>query len=320
VTEESLLRQKCGLFLLFLSLYFLSNAAAQEKTNGNPASPGSIVSNGDAKSSKPHPSGDTSPTTVDPAIHPEVSSASPLEPSPLAIKPIIPVAPKFNWRTATKQSTVFLSLLHTFRLAQNKTRENLGGSYWQDYVASIRGVPGRWSDGDSALTAYVGHPIMGAMAGYIQIQNDPKGVHLQFENSREYWVSRLKATGWSALYSTQFEIGPFLSEASIGNVGMKKGTSGYVDFVTTPVGGLGFIVLEDWIDKAWIEKREMQRSDGRWRHWRRVLLNPNRSVANLLRLKAPSHRDTRPQSFITTTSDASSQTTSNSPPVETNSR
>lgn len=200
----------------------------------------------------------------------------------------------FDWVGAINQSTAFLFVEHGFRLTQRKTRAALGGPYWRDYANSVRGVCCRWGDGDSAFTSYVAHPMQGAVAGYIQIQNDPKGMRLEFEHSREYWVSRLKATGWSALYSTQFEIGPFLSEASIGNVGLKPGTSGFVDFVTTPAGGFGFILLEDWIDKKWIRKRELAGDSVQRQRWWRMLLNPNRTFANLMRAKVPWHRDTRP--------------------------
>jgi len=89
--------------------------------------------------------------------------------------------------------------------------------------------------------------MQGGVAGFICIQNDPSGTALEFEWSSHYWQTRLRALGWSALYSTQFELGP-ISEATIGNVGKKRGTGGFVDLVVTPTAGLGMIVLEDWLD------------------------------------------------------------------------
>ena len=53
---------------------------------------------------------------------------------------------------------------------------------------------------------------------------------------------------FSAAYSLQFEIGP-LSEASIGNVGMRPETTGWVDHVITPMGAFGLIVVEDALDR-----------------------------------------------------------------------
>lgn len=238
-----------------------------------------------------------------PGAEPARAEGSDVEPADASsVKPNLPEAPSFNWRGAIDQSVTFLAVEHAFRLTQRKTRTSLGGPYWRNYGASVRGVCCRWGDGDRVVTNYVGHPMMGAMAGYIQIHNDPTGKRLQFENSRDYWRSRAKALGWSALYSTQFEIGPFLSEASIGNVGLKPGSSGFSDFVMTPAGGVGFIVLEDWIDKKWILAREME--GGGPRRWRRVLLNPSRSLANVLRMKVPWHRDNRTSPILGATASA----------------
>ena len=30
-----------------------------------------------------------------------------------------------------------------------------------------------WNDGNPVITNYVGHPMMGAITGFVQIQNDP---------------------------------------------------------------------------------------------------------------------------------------------------
>jgi hypothetical protein len=111
----------------------------------------------------------------------------------------------------------------------------------------------------------------------------------------KYWNSRLRAMGWAAFYSTQFELGP-VSEATIGHVGKKRGTAGAVDLVMTPIGGFGWIVSEDAVDKHLIRKLEEGRSDALKRTVR-IFFNPNRSVANVLRLKKPWYRDTRTMSW-----------------------
>jgi hypothetical protein len=142
------------------------------------------------------------------------------------------------------------------------------------------------------ITNYVGHPMMGAITGYIQIHNDPTGIDLEWApHDRNYWKSRFKAMGWTTLYSTQYELGP-LGEAGIGNVGYDRGTMGFVDLVITPVGGFGMILLEDWLDKRYISRWEQRTTSGKAR-FLRVVVNPQRSLANLLRFKRPSHRDTR---------------------------
>ena len=59
----------------------------------------------------------------------------------------------------------------------------------------------------------------------------------------------------------QFEIGP-LGEDSIGNVGMRPETTGWVDHVVTPAGAFGLIVAEDALDPflvRWIEERTTNR-------------------------------------------------------------
>ena len=142
---------------------------------------------------------------------------------------------------------------------------------------------------------YVGHPLQGALTGFIWTQNHPTEKRLEFSNTPAYWRSRLKAMGWSALYSTQFELGP-LSEASLGNLGSPQvpRTAGLVDLVVTPVGGFGFQLAEDVLDRyavRWIEKRVPARPAI---ILARGLLNPARTFANCLRFQVPWHRHSRP--------------------------
>ena len=199
---------------------------------------------------------------------------------------------KFDWQNSALQSFYFLGIEHGFRLTQAKTRRQLNGPFFPDWKDSVAGVHG-WDDGDSTFTNYVAHPMQGGVAGFIQIQNDPSGRLAEFSYSKTYFNSRLRALGWAALYSTQFELGP-VSEATIGNVGMKEGTSGYVDLILTPVGGLGMILLEDALDKYLLKKLERRTGGVGKRRLYRIVFNPQRSLANLLRGKLPWHRDSRP--------------------------
>jgi hypothetical protein len=48
------------------------------------------------------------------------------------------------------------------------------GPFWKDYFNSVGNLRG-WGDGDEFLVNYIGHQMEGAVAGFIQIQNDPKG-------------------------------------------------------------------------------------------------------------------------------------------------
>ncbi len=196
----------------------------------------------------------------------------------------------FQWADALKQYMMLLTWQHSVRLFQERTYSELGGPFWSDYVESVQSLSG-WVDGDTFATNYVAHPIMGAVTGYIQVQNDPAGRSVEFGRSRAYWRSRGWALAAAAIYSAQFELGP-VSEASIGNVGLNPGTMAYVDLVMTPVLGLGMIIAEDAIDRYFIAKveRRLGRNQARLL---RSLLNPNRSIANLLRIEWPWKRDTR---------------------------
>jgi len=196
-----------------------------------------------------------------------------------------------SWKGTIGQSALLLGVQHTLRMAQHKTRKHLGGPFWSDYVYSAEGLSG-WDDGNQLMTNYGGHPMMGAITGFVQIQNDRRGILLEWApDDPAYWKSRFKALGWSAVYSTSFELAPW-GEAGIGNVGYDRGTMGYVDLVVTPLAGFGLVLLEDFLDAKVI--RRVERSQGpTTARIVRVLLNPNRSLANLLRFERPSHRDTR---------------------------
>jgi hypothetical protein len=134
--------------------------------------------------------------------------------------------------------------------------------------------------------------MMGAVSGYIQIQNDLSGRTALFGRSAEYWKSRCRALAWSATYSAQFELGP-ASEASLGNMGLQPGSSGVVDLVVTPLAGLGVIALEDALDRHVIRRLEAKSDNPVWKLLVRSVLNPDRSFANMLRFKVPWHRDGR---------------------------
>ena len=123
-----------------------------------------------------------------------------------------------NWKGVFSQSMTFLTIEQGFRLGtQPGTRNALKGEFFDDWFTSVTATHG-WGDADDFLTNYIGHPMKGSVTGHIFTQNDPRGRSREFSWESGYWSSRLKGTAWSALYSTQFELGP-ISEASIGNVG-----------------------------------------------------------------------------------------------------
>ena len=203
----------------------------------------------------------------------------------------------FDWREAVKQSFLLLAVQHTLRLAiEPATRANMQGPFFKDYFRTLTSLRG-WGDGDSFATNYVGHPMMGAITGFIQVHNDPAGIRQTIDVSKAYRDSRLKALAWSAAYSLQFELGLF-SEASIGNVGMyprktSKHPMAFVDLVVTPVVGTSWLIGEDALDHYLIDPIERRTSSRTLRNLARSFFNPTRSLANLLRFKRPWHRDTR---------------------------
>lgn len=214
------------------------------------------------------------------------------------ISPVLPISrpvledKTFRWMPAFNESMRFLLVQHGLRLTfQPGTRGRLGGPFFRDYADSVTSVKG-WGDRDPWFINYVGHPMQGAASGYIQIQNDPKARNVEFGNSKEYWSSRMKALAWNTAYSVQFEIGP-ISESSLGNVGQRKGTSGYVDFVMTPAGGFVWTLAEDWLDKRFIQRWEANTNSVAKRTFFRIALNPARSIANVMRGKGPWHREGR---------------------------
>jgi hypothetical protein len=210
-----------------------------------------------------------------------------------------------QWRPLLRQSFQFLLIQHSMNLAMDQSmRYEISHGHWFDkWMTSVSNQHfSHWNDQDSFLTDYIGHPMMGAVTDFMYIQNDPSGRDLMIGKNRAYWMSRLRAMGFSAAYSAQWEIGP-MSEASIGNTGkvvyfskashsMSNGT-GAVDFVMTPIAGTVWSVGEDLIDRQIIWRLEGH-TNNRLALLGMSVLNPNRSVANVMRGKAPWYRDFRP--------------------------
>lgn len=216
--------------------------------------------------------------------------------SPL-IEPTIPPAPpaaetKVDWNAIARQSLLFTGFQHAFRVGTEPgTRQGLKGPIFRGYLDSVTNLHG-WGDGDQFYVNYVGHPMQGAVSGFIYIQNDPLAKKLRFGSDPRYWRTRMKAMGVSWMYSTWFEIGP-ISEASIGKIQSRRPQQGFVDHVVTPVIGTGWLVAEDFLDEKLILPFE-RRFENRWaRMMVRSWLNPSRSFSNILQFKSPWHRDNR---------------------------
>ena len=203
----------------------------------------------------------------------------------------------FQWGRGLGESVLFLGVQHGIRFfTEEKTREQLDGPFWDDYVASVKGLRG-WDDGGKVFTNYIAHPAQGGITGYIWLQNSRANREVMFGGSSRYWTSRIKAMLWTAAWSAQFEIGP-VSEASIGNVGKIPGTQGYVDLAITPVMGTVLIISEDVMDRyvwTWLDRHVSNRP---LRALLQSLSTPTRSAANTMRFRVPWYRDGRPHKNV----------------------
>jgi hypothetical protein len=227
-----------------------------------------------------------------------------------------PRTPRFRWTRALFESFTFLSIEQAYVVKDDFRWVVIENGvpfnhYWRDYKQSLSTwVHSGWNDGDPVLYSYVGHPIQGAMAGYIQIQNDPQGEKLEFSNTKAYWWSRFKALLWNAAYSTQWNIGP-LSELTVEKYGTaarqpwnQNGTwpctkrpcltgVGQVDLVITPVGGFAWILTEDLLDKHIARRLEGATRNRFMTDFVRCALNPIRGGANILHGRRPWYRASR---------------------------
>ena len=218
----------------------------------------------------------------------------------------------YHWGGLLAQSLFFNVIENSVRTASDDQIRNLLAKkpFWHDYAASIRQFNmRRWNDGDDFLVNYTGHPMQGAVSGFIEIQNDPRARALEIGANREYWESRFKAFLWATAYSVHSEISP-IGEAGIGNEGgwtypihcktrcTEPGTyhhytnnTGWVDFIITPTVGTLWLLAEDTLDRYISD-----RIQGNGRIVPKIVrggLNPSRTMANAVRFKAPWYRDSQ---------------------------
>ena len=195
-----------------------------------------------------------------------------------------------QWGPLLRESAMFLGVQHAFRFATEPgTRAGMKGPFfpgWYDAITSLHG----WADGDPFLVNYVGHPMQGAVTGYIWVQNDPRYRSVRFGRDKAYWKGRLRAAAFAWAYSTQFELGP-VSEASLGKIQSTHPQQGLVDHVATPSTGLLWMLGEDVMDRYVVENLERRISSAPLRAIIRTGLNPSRSFANVFRFKVPWYRD-----------------------------
>jgi hypothetical protein len=209
---------------------------------------------------------------------------------------------RVSWSRLLGESFIFLAAQHGGNIAMDHdTRNQLtNGDFWAKYEYCVEHYRwSRWKDDDPFGVDYIGHPMMGAVTNSMYEQNDPKQRALQYENTRRYWMGRLRATAYSAAYSAQWKIGP-ASEASVGNTGINyyirardgvyTNETGMQDFFITPIGGLAWNVGEDAIDR-FILSRVRRGTRNKWLLLASSLSTPGKSAANVARFRAPYYRD-----------------------------
>lgn len=216
-----------------------------------------------------------------------------------AFAPMISPAPLppsgVDWHHLFLSSGSFLAFSQAFRCATEKgTRDAFGESFFGGYANSLGNMHG-WGDGDVFLVNYIGHPMEGAVTGFIWQHNDRAYRDVVFGKNARYWKSKLRSTAFAYVFSVQFEIGP-VSEASLGHIQATYPAQGFVDHVVTPVIGMGWTILEDSLDRYLIRTIEAHTPNPYLRALSRGL-NPGRSFANIFEVRYPWARDDRPSPF-----------------------
>src|ERR1019366_4972604 len=85
-----------------------------------------------------------------------------------AVQPSVanPAPPGVQWKSLFSQSFRLLLIEHAFRYATEPGTRHPGQPFFQGYVNSVGALHG-WADGDPFYVNYVGHPMQGAVSGYL---------------------------------------------------------------------------------------------------------------------------------------------------------
>jgi hypothetical protein len=280
--------QKHLALIVALFLFLCPLSLSQEAETSNSTREGLLADSGieDTAATSTHDTSSTAKFSPD-----RVSRSSKSNPA-IMIAASETTAPNVQWKSLVNASMFYLGVMHSFRVATEQgTREGLHNSIFGGYFKALGAMHG-WSDGDTYYENYLGHPIQGAVSGYIWIHNDPRYRTVQFGADRDYWMSRLRAYAFSWAFSEQFEIG-LISEASIGQIQRYCCAYGFVDHVITPNGGLVWMVAEDALDRYVTIPIEKRTKSTAIRILARTALNPPQSFANLMMLQKPWHRENR---------------------------
>jgi len=211
---------------------------------------------------------------------------------------------RVHWHQLIIEGTLFNAFLDAGNLYSGYwyRYETTHGDWWDRYINSAAGWRWNvWSDQNPFLDDYIGHPMMGAITNDLWIQNDPKGMTVTQSAAWPYWRRLLRAGTFSTAYSFWWKLGP-AGEAAIGHNGdhtqpydnglKETNETGWVELVTTPVGGALWTMAEDTLDKYVVAPVEGQ---GRNPFGMLALsfLEPAHATANIFRWRPPWYRDDR---------------------------
>jgi hypothetical protein len=236
----------------------------------------------------------------------DASSSHPIVPEPIVEQE------HYNWKGLLWQSFAFFGVENAFRLITDPSlRYNLAEKpFWHDYVASLhQWNMNRWSDGDDFLVAWIGHPMQGSVTEFIEIQNSPRYRDVQMGDPG-YLRSRFIALLYATAYSTDQKVGP-LGETALGSEGgytyvigcdfacptyepskfKVTNNTGWVKFISTPLGGTLWTMNEDFIDHYISNRLQHAFPDSPYPKIFRGAMNPSRTMANGMRGKKPWYRD-----------------------------
>jgi len=237
-----------------------------------------------------------------------------IRPAPTGTASFTAEASAINWSGLMRSSLFFLGVQHAFRYSTEEMTRNVKGPLWDGYMKSVTSLRG-WSDGDPFYVNYVGHPMQGAVSGYLWVQNDQKYKRAVFGANPQYWKGRLRAAAFAWAYSAQFEIGP-ISEATIGYIQSKPPATGFVDHVVTPSAGLLWMVTEDMLDRYVVLPLENRTRNPYVRMLLRGWLNPARTFANAMAFRVPWYRETRDGIFAEETWSSHARTVASQRPYD----
>jgi hypothetical protein len=191
-----------------------------------------------------------------------------------------------TWGPLIGQSLALLAFQHWFRATfeDGTWAATVEGPFWDDYVNSVKGLC-CWNDGDKGTTNWLFHPMLGSAAAFVFANNHRDSQLTPPGNNRQYWGVKGKQMLFSFAYSTYFELGPVLSEAAIGNVGLDYSEQTWQDIIVTPTLGTAFSIGEDLLRVYVIDR--VDRKNHFWGATLAIFLNPTRSFMNVFALKVP---------------------------------